>query len=309
MSVRRKPPGGGRSRHKAFYAALYSSVGVMLALAVVIGYTNFLRPDPYYSADPVPDTGQHRYAGAPHDLYLWPGNDMNVSPLYPGWAHEAAEPVAGMLDEPYGAQAAPYGADSYGYEGAHIDHDAYVYYGYEDDVAWRRNRDRQDEDAPAPTPEVTPTPEPAPRREETFRSFDQYTDSMAWPVLGDIVMAYSVDHLIFDKTLDQFRTNDNICIGASYGDSVNAAAAGVVSEIFTTRERGRTVVVDHGNGWRTTYSQLQDEVIVRVGDVVTQNQKIGTVGAPSLFSTQLGYHIAFTVHNGSNTVDPRTVLR
>ena len=311
MNMKRKPPGGGGARNKAFYAALYSSVGVMLALAVVIGYTNFLSPDP--EPENIVETVYPPWGEYAHDPF-WPGLDHGVIPIYPPNVYDdmmgymEGAPVAGNLDQSYLEQI-PEGY--YGHTGGHTqpDGDYHSHYYDEDELAWRRNRETPE---PSTTPEVTPYPAPHPtpqQREDAFRSFDYQTDSMAWPVLGDIVMTYSVNHLIFDKTLEQFRTNDNICIGSQLGAPVKAAAAGAVTEVFTTRERGKTVVVDHGNGWRTTYSQLQDEVLVRVGDVVSQGQQIGSVGSPSLFSSQLGYHLAFTVHRDQETVDPRTVLR
>lgn len=45
-----------------------------------------------------------------------------------------------------------------------------------------------------------------------------------WPLEGDIVMDFSSDALVYDATLEQYRTNDCICISASQGTPVKAAA-------------------------------------------------------------------------------------
>ena len=131
---------------------------------------------------------------------------------------------------------------------------------------------------------------------------------MAWPLSGEIVMAFSMDHVIYDKTLEQYRTNDSISIAAQPGTEVRAAAEGLVAEITTTRENGKTVVVDHGNGWRTTYSQLQDNVPVSVGSVVQKGQIIGGVGEPSLYSVLLGPHLEFAVAQNGTALNPKDVL-
>ncbi|MCL2704496.1 MAG: peptidoglycan DD-metalloendopeptidase family protein [Defluviitaleaceae bacterium] len=330
MSLRRRPSGERSAdslRHKGFYAALYSCVGVMLVLAVVIGYTNWNRAerggDEGFAELPQYGTGDAGLAYSDPDEDLWqshnyPAPALDADPANP-FADEAAE-VSGGREEPFlnleDGEGDSDGDTVYGGDAAFTgDLDLMAglcccdiaamteasmpvaYLSDENLETWRRNQGN-------PSPEPQPTPEP-----EAFRSFNERADRMDWPVLGDIVMKYSVDHLIYDRTLEQYRTNDTICIGAKLGTPVTAATDGIVKEIFTTRENGRTVVVDHGNGWRTTYSQLQDDILVKAGDVVSKGQQIGSIGSPSLYSSQLGAHLAFSVHKDYNTVDPSTVLR
>ncbi len=71
-------------------------------------------------------------------------------------------------------------------------------------------------------------------------------------------MDYSATMQIYDATLDQYRTNDHISIGAKKGEAVKASEDGTVESIKTDDERGITVVINHDNGWQTTYSQLQE---------------------------------------------------
>jgi len=131
---------------------------------------------------------------------------------------------------------------------------------------------------------------------------------MSWPVLGDVVMDFSMDALIFDVTLNQWRVNDSISIATERGAQVRAAASGVVTDVTNTRQFGQTVVIDHGNGWVTTYSQLENNVAVGVGDVVQVGQIIGTVGQPSIFASLLGYHVAFGISNNNSPINPNLIL-
>jgi len=133
-------------------------------------------------------------------------------------------------------------------------------------------------------------------------------DTMMWPVSGEILMSYSVDSMVFDQTLNQFRTNDSINIAASQGTQVRASADGIISSVSHTRRDGNKVVIDHGNGWTTTYSQLQDSILVSEGDVVLAGEVIGEVGNPSIFTSELGDNLGFKVTQGDSTVDPTLVL-
>ncbi|MDR2898825.1 MAG: M23 family metallopeptidase [Clostridiales bacterium] len=133
-------------------------------------------------------------------------------------------------------------------------------------------------------------------------------EDMFWPVEGNIVMDFSTDRLVYDSTLNQYRTNDELCIAADVGTQVKAAADGVVRSIADTRESGNVIVIEHGNGWFTTYSQLQDGILVEEGDVVTKGQVIGGVGEPSIYSVLLGSHLSFKVEKDQEAVNPNIVL-
>lgn len=141
-------------------------------------------------------------------------------------------------------------------------------------------------------------------------NFSLFDDSkeMAWPVSGQIVMNYSMDTAIYDKTLDLYRTNDSICISVPEGTDVIASADGVVEQIFLDNEKGNSVVINHGNGWVSTYSQLTDDLNVSVGQVVDMGEQIGNVSLPSNYSVLLGPHLDFTVRKDDLSSDPLLVL-
>ena len=141
---------------------------------------------------------------------------------------------------------------------------------------------------------------------ETVLSEDSLT--FAVPVSGKIAMDYSKDKLVYDATLDQYRTNESICYSAAEGTVVGAAAQGTVESITTDRQNGTSVTVFHGDGWRTTYSQLSEDVAVAQGDIIEKGQTIGYVGEPSSYSAALGSHLEFTMTLDGNTVDPKTAL-
>lgn len=143
--------------------------------------------------------------------------------------------------------------------------------------------------------------------EKTFTLFDD-TKEMSWPVSGQIVMDYSTETAIFDKTLEQYRTNDSICISAPEKTPVLASAEGVVEKVFKDEESGNTIVLNHGNGWLSTYSQLEDNILVAVGQIVDEGEKIANIGSPTSYSLALGPHLDFKITKNDESSDPKLVL-
>jgi len=151
---------------------------------------------------------------------------------------------------------------------------------------------------------TTETPKSS-KNEFTF--FDD-SKEMSWPLSGQIVMDYSVETAIYDKTLDQYRTNDSVCIAGNAGDDILACAAGKVKSVSKDKENLTSVVIEHGNGWLSTYSQLQDNVLVKEGDIVDEGAVIGNLSEPSYKSSLLGPHLEFKVMHNDACTDPKLLL-
>lgn len=131
----------------------------------------------------------------------------------------------------------------------------------------------------------------------------------AYPVEGEVLMPYSMDHAIYDPTLEQYRTNAGISLAAAEGTEVKAAADGVVKEVKEDAETGMTVVLSHGENWLTTYGQLAETVNVKKGDAVKQGQTIGTVAAPTKYGVALGSHLEFAMEQDGEPKDPAENLK
>ena len=161
-------------------------------------------------------------------------------------------------------------------------------------------REEQSNDgAEAPEAQPTPAPEADTNEKPVF----------GYPVQGEIVMPYSVDCAIYDPTLNQYHTSDAVSISAEAGEIVKAAEQGTVKEITKDEEKGNSVVIEHDNGWLTTYSQLADDISVKVGETVTKGQTIGTVGEPTKYTIALGSHVEFAVEKDGETVDPEEAVQ
>lgn len=145
---------------------------------------------------------------------------------------------------------------------------------------------------------------------DEFEEAGLFDDALIFsaPVSGEIAMDYSADKMVYDSTLEQYRTNDSICYAAEEGTAVSAAAGGTVESVVKDNVKGTSVTVFHGDGWRTTYSQLSDDVAVSLGDIVEKGQTLGYVGSPSKYSSAMGSHLEFKMTLDGNSVDPKTAL-
>ena len=128
------------------------------------------------------------------------------------------------------------------------------------------------------------------------------------PLEGEVVSAFSVDQLVYNAALADWRTHDGMDIAAAEGTEVLAACAGTVVHVSDDVLMGTTVVVDHGDGYQTTYANLQASPPVAQGDDVSAGQAIGTVGSGAAAESDRGPHLHFGVTLDGDAVDPQAFL-
>jgi len=80
------------------------------------------------------------------------------------------------------------------------------------------------------------------------------------------------------------------------GTPVHASLGGVVINTSPGSDYGKTVEIDHGNGYQTLYGHLS-EVLVKVGETVTQGQLIAKSGDTGKVT---GPHLHYEVRKGKN---------
>ena len=129
-----------------------------------------------------------------------------------------------------------------------------------------------------------------------------------WPVSGQIENVYSVDALIYNKTMADWRTHDGIDIAAQIGDVVLSASSGTVSKVYADEMYGTTVVIDHGNGVCSVYSNLAETPTVNVGQFVGVGEIIGAVGDTALCEAGEAAHLHFAMTKNGESIDPAGFL-
>ena len=129
------------------------------------------------------------------------------------------------------------------------------------------------------------------------------------PLEGEVVSAFSVDQLVYNAALADWRTHDGVDIAAAEGADVLAACAGTVVHVSEDVLMGTTVVVDHGDGYQTTYANLQSGPPVAEGESVSAGQIIGAVGSGAAAESDRGPHLHFGVTLDGDAVDPQAFLK
>ncbi|MBE5966899.1 MAG: M23 family metallopeptidase [Lachnospiraceae bacterium] len=135
-------------------------------------------------------------------------------------------------------------------------------------------------------------------------------EGITWPVNGNVIMNYSMDHTVYYATLMLYKCNPAIIIDSEAGTEVKAAARGIVTSVEWNEETGHTVTTAIGDGYSLVYGQLDEETLnVKVGDKLNQGEVIGKIAQPTKYYTVEGSNLYFKVLQDDKTVDPMLLLR
>jgi len=100
------------------------------------------------------------------------------------------------------------------------------------------------------------------------------------------------------------KFHHGVDIAGKTGTSVLAAASGLVTYAGKKGSYGYLIEIDHGSGYVTRYGHNK-EIVVKLGDVVKQNDVIAKMGSTG-HST--GPHVHFEVMRNGKKVNPRKYL-
>lgn len=145
-------------------------------------------------------------------------------------------------------------------------------------------------------------------KEQKALSFSADSDTLLWPIAGNIILDYSMDKSVYFSTLDQYKYNPAVIIQGTLDESVMCGAQGKVTSIQTLEETGTTVTVDIGSGYELIYGQLK-ELTVKEGDSVEAGETIGYVSEPTKYYVKEGCNVYFEVRKDGESIDPMTLLK
>ena len=129
------------------------------------------------------------------------------------------------------------------------------------------------------------------------------------PLDGEIQKMYSLDKVIYSKTLEQWKTHDGIDISADEGTEVKSIEKGVVDSIQNDSFYGTTIQIEHKSGYRSVYCNLDENVYVSVGDSVIKGQKIGKVGNTSIGEYLDDPHLHFMLYLNDESINPTYIFQ
>ncbi|MBN2424210.1 MAG: peptidoglycan DD-metalloendopeptidase family protein [Calditrichaceae bacterium] len=136
-----------------------------------------------------------------------------------------------------------------------------------------------------------------------FDDFRKAKGRLPWPVQGKVVTHYGKTRDPFSKT---YINNTDIEISSSAGTKVQSVFKGLVRVITYLPGYGNTLIIDHGQGFYTVYSHL-DEIYVEKDEIVGTGHIIGTVrDAVSLSGDS---RLGFGIYSGNETFNPESWLK
>ncbi len=107
--------------------------------------------------------------------------------------------------------------------------------------------------------------------------------------------------------LKKYRPHYGVDYAASYGTPIRAAGSGVVRFAGYKNGYGKTIKIDHGNGFQTLYAHMSKfNKIAKNGKRVKQGDIIGYVGSTG---TSTGAHLHFGVYKNNRAQNPLKNVR
>lgn len=129
------------------------------------------------------------------------------------------------------------------------------------------------------------------------------------PLYGEIINRYTGEDLVYSVTLKEYRVHNGIDIKSPILSQVKACSSGVVESVMRDSLMGITVVINHKNGFKSVYSNLSSEDMVKEGDEVEQGDIINGVGDTALIETGEEAHLHFELIKDGMQVDPEEYFR
>lgn len=136
--------------------------------------------------------------------------------------------------------------------------------------------------------------------EERFEYLETVPD--LWPTQGRLTSTFGNRRNPFGGG---YRFHNGIDIANSTGTNVWAAGKGKVTFLGYKSGLGRTIIIDHGNGYSTVYGH-NSKLLVNKGEKVEKGQDIAKMGSTG---RSTGSHLHFEIHKNKNIIDPLTILK
>lgn len=114
--------------------------------------------------------------------------------------------------------------------------------------------------------------------------------------------------LVYNKSLNEYTTHLGIDFLVADGTEVMASFSGTVESVTYDNLTGTVVVIDHGDGLKTSYASLASDVMVSAGQQVKAGEVIGTATASAGNEQNLGAHLHFSTLKDGAYINPMNYL-
>lgn len=128
------------------------------------------------------------------------------------------------------------------------------------------------------------------------------TDSLMWPVHGNVILSYSMDTTTYFPTLEQYKCNPANMIQSDISTPVLAPANARVMEIGVNEEIGNYVCLDLGNQYTAICGQLK-EIPVVANEYLKKGDTIGYIAEPTKYYSVEGINLYFELQHDGTPID------
>lgn len=133
--------------------------------------------------------------------------------------------------------------------------------------------------------------------------------SFTKPLDGEIMKVYSIDKVIYSKTLELWKTHDGIDIKADLGSVVKSIEKGTIEKVYNDSFYGNTIVIDHGQGYKSSYSNLSDDILVKPKQSIKKGTKLGYIGDSAIGEIKDDPHLHFMLFLNNENIDPTSIFK
>ena len=126
---------------------------------------------------------------------------------------------------------------------------------------------------------------------------------------SEIQRDYSGEALVFDPTMNDWRTHGGTDFACDEGDAVMAVLDGVVAEVFVDAMKGQCIRIDHGARLESLYCGVIALDNLKVGNTVAAGQTIGRAGNSVLAESAQECHVHLEMWEEGIHVDPMCILK
>ena len=128
------------------------------------------------------------------------------------------------------------------------------------------------------------------------------TEKLMWPVMGNVILGYSMDTTTWFPTLEQYKCNPANVIQSDVSTPVFAPADARVLEVGHNEEIGNYLRLDLGNEYTAVCGQLKEIPVVE-NEYLRKGELLGYVAEPTKYYSIEGVNVYFELQHSGNPVD------
>ena len=123
----------------------------------------------------------------------------------------------------------------------------------------------------------------------------------------NVIKDFSNTELQENVTLNQWEAHLSIDM-SSADNLVYAVLDGRVTDVSYNYMEGHKIVIEHDGGFESVYSSLDENLLVKEGDMVVRGQNIAVASLSATSETDIGEHLHFTLLKDDIKIDPNLYI-